>query len=55
MPLQTSLYYLELTLKGLISLSLTKTIQNLDILYKLVSTIIVNILLKINKQIYNQL
>jgi len=54
-PLQTSSHYLELTLKGLIPLSLTKTIQNLDVSYKLASTIIVNILLEINKQIYEQL
>ena len=55
MPSQTFSHYLELTLKGLISLSLTKTIQNLDVPYKLASTIIVNILLEINTQIYKQL
>ena len=54
-PLHPSLYYLELTLKGLIPLSLTKTIQNLEVLYKLASTIIINIQLEINKQIYEQL
>ena len=42
-------------LKGLIPLSLTKTIQDLEVPYKLASTIIINILLEINKQIYEQL
>jgi hypothetical protein len=55
MPLQTSSCHLELTLKGLIPLSLIKTIQDLDVSYKLASTIIIKILLEINKQIYEQL
>src|SRR6185436_3025686 len=55
MPIQTSSYHLELTLKGLIPLSLIKTIQDLDVPYKLASTVTIKILLEINKQIYEQL
>jgi hypothetical protein len=54
-PLHSSSHYLEITLKGLIPLSLIKTIQDLEVPYKLASTITINILLEINKQIYEQL
>jgi len=48
-------FYSNLTLKGLIPKSLISTIQNSDIPYKTASQIIIDILLNINEQSYEQL
>ena len=50
-----SSHYLELTLKGLIPNSLIRTVQNFHIPYKQASHIIIELLLKINEQVYEQL
>jgi ribonuclease HI len=48
-------FYIDITLKGLIPISLIETIQSYDISYRLASDITINLLLKINEQIYEQL
>jgi len=47
--------YPNLTLKGLIPKSLITTVQNFDISYKTASEVIIDILLNINEQSYEQL
>ena len=54
-PFQANSFYLDLTLKGLIPKALIETIHNYNISIKIVSQTIIQILLNINDQIYNQI
>ena len=54
-PFQANSFYLDLTLKGLIPKTLVETIHNYNIPTKIASQTIVQILLDINNQIYNQI
>ncbi|CAG8832565.1 13830_t:CDS:1, partial [Gigaspora margarita] len=49
------LYYIETILKGLIPISIIQSIQSFNIFYKIASITIIQILLDINKQIYDQI
>ncbi|CAG8751369.1 5800_t:CDS:1, partial [Ambispora leptoticha] len=51
---QSYSFHIEPTLKGLIPRSLIQTIQDYNIPYKTASNIIINLLLKINEQLYEQ-
>jgi hypothetical protein len=54
-PFQANSFYLDLTLKGLIPKALIETIHNYNIPTKIASQIIIQTLLDINDQIYNQI
>jgi hypothetical protein len=54
-PFQANSFYLNLTLKGLIPKALIETIHNYNIPTKIASQIIIQTLLDINDQIYNQI
>ncbi|CAG8489398.1 21077_t:CDS:2 [Gigaspora margarita] len=51
----SDLYYLETILKGLIPIPIIQSFQSFNISYKIASTTIIQILLDINEQIYNQI
>ena len=50
-----NLYYIETILKGLIPIPIIQSIQSFNISYKIASTTIIQILLDINEQIYDQI